>query len=253
LEYSVDQGTSPPGYLAPEQFRKIAGVSTRHAAVDSFGLGMCLFFIIAGRDPYPAEHRHKEWQNDVYKAASSLNCSEWKSLPKRFARLILNSTRDKQSERWDMGQIQGELQRINEALMESNKVQSAELIAEEIIARTTFINNYTWDSNKLAAIIDLPSGINISMTGDESQRKIVFQVAWINKGYIEKRKIQKWLPKAALDIENKLRSSGWIIENVSNDKHSLNIIALNKIEYFGIKLNKAVDLVQNFCTCLSFE
>lgn len=58
IEKSVVQGSSIAGYLAPEQLQQMSGVSTRHAAVDSFGIGMTLFFIIAERDPLPAEHCH---------------------------------------------------------------------------------------------------------------------------------------------------------------------------------------------------
>lgn len=40
LERSVIHGSAMLGYLAPEQIQTIPYVSTRHAAVDSFGMGM---------------------------------------------------------------------------------------------------------------------------------------------------------------------------------------------------------------------
>ena len=53
LERSVIHGSTTFGYLAPEQIHEIDGVSTRHAAVDSFGIGMVLFFMLSGRNPVP--------------------------------------------------------------------------------------------------------------------------------------------------------------------------------------------------------
>ena len=63
LEQSVIHG-AVAGYLAPEQIQAIPGASTRHAAVDSFGVGMTLYFMIAGTDPLPAQHLHRDWEKD---------------------------------------------------------------------------------------------------------------------------------------------------------------------------------------------
>lgn len=41
-ERSVVHGSTLYGYLAPEQIMRVPGVSTRHSAVDSFGLGMVM-------------------------------------------------------------------------------------------------------------------------------------------------------------------------------------------------------------------
>ena len=111
-EKSVVHGSSMAGYLAPEQIQAQSGVSTRHATVDSFGFGMTLYFLISGQDPLPAQHRHHNWENSVTDSAHTHRCTSWRSLPQRFARLIINCTRDRQSERWDMTQVQGELQRL---------------------------------------------------------------------------------------------------------------------------------------------
>ena len=88
LEKSVIYGSARLGYLAPEQIEDIPGVSTRHAAVDSFGLGMVLFFMLSGRDPVPEEHRHTDWADKLTRAAASKPCQQWVSTPTRFARLI---------------------------------------------------------------------------------------------------------------------------------------------------------------------
>ena len=117
LERSVTHGSALLGYLAPEQIQDLPGISTRHAAVDSFGLGMVLFFMLSGEDPVPDQHQHGDWADTLDGAASQRPCDQWVSTPKRFARLIESATLHGQSERWDMTQIQAELQRLREAVL----------------------------------------------------------------------------------------------------------------------------------------
>ena len=152
LERSVVYGSTTFGYLAPEQIQDIQGVSTRHAAVDSFGMGMVLFFMMSGRDPIPDEHKHVDWKNTLNEAAEGHPCSQWHSIPSRFARLIEYATQDNQAERWDMTQIQAELRRLHKAVLDPKSTQSIELIAEEIAARCEYCEGYEWDGNTLSAV-----------------------------------------------------------------------------------------------------
>src|SRR5690606_28979831 len=43
VEKSVIFGSQLSGYLAPEQIQRKPGVSTQHASVDSYGIGMTIF------------------------------------------------------------------------------------------------------------------------------------------------------------------------------------------------------------------
>ena len=171
LERSIIPGSAMLGYLAPEQIQYTSRVSTRHAAVDSFGMGMVLFFMMSGRAPLPDEHRHGDWRNTLARAAHGHPCNEWRSAPSRFARLVEFATRNNQSERWDMTQIQAELTRLHEAVSHSTSTQYAELIAEEIAARCEFSKDYEWDGDSLAAVKETPSGVRFTLQGDESQEE----------------------------------------------------------------------------------
>src|SRR5206468_3965957 len=97
------------GYLAPEQIAPVAGSSTRSAAVDAFGIGMTLLFLCRGTDPVPEEHRHVDFDASVRRATEALPNPEWRSLTRRFARLILAATQHKQSDRWDLSEMLGEV------------------------------------------------------------------------------------------------------------------------------------------------
>ena len=132
LEKSVTHGSALLGYLAPEQIQAIPGVSTRHATVDSFGLGMVLFFMLSGRDPVPDQHRHVDWNHTLLEASDKRPCSQWASAPARFARLVQSATLNDQSERWDMTQIQAELQRLHVAVLDPSSSVSSELVVSHV-------------------------------------------------------------------------------------------------------------------------
>ena len=193
LERSVIHGASMLGYLAPEQIQIMSNVSTRHATVDSFGLGMILFFMLSGRDPVPEQHQHSHWIETLHNEAGNNPCIQWKSVPTRFARLIQNATQHDQSERWDMTQIQAELQRLLETVLDPSSSRSAELVAEELAARCEFSAGYDWDPNQLSAIREEQSGVKLEIRGDESARSVIATMSWGEPGVQGRRHLGKWI------------------------------------------------------------
>jgi serine/threonine protein kinase len=173
-ERSVVHGSSMSGYLAPEQLEHRSGVSTQNALVDSFGLGMTMFFLMSLRNPLPGEHLHKNWEADVEAATWRLPHSSWRSLAPRVGRLILQATFDQQNKRWDMAQIYAELTRLSHANRHPEEVQSAELLAEEWAARSAMLKGYVWDENQLAATRDFGTGLVVKIQANESGRTVDF-------------------------------------------------------------------------------
>ena len=213
LEKSVTHGSTLLGYLAPEQIQAIPGVSTRHATVDSFGLGMVLYFMLSGQDPVPDQHRHSGWDESLMKLSDRGHCTQWVSVPKRFARLVRLATRDDQSERWDMTQIQAELQRLHAVVLDPDLVASAELVAEELAARCDFSYGYSWNENLLAAEKDEPSGVRLSVQGDESQRRIIVSMSWGDTGVQGRRNVGRWIGPAMKNAEGVLAAANWRVED----------------------------------------
>ena len=197
------------GYLAPEQMQVTPGVSTRHAAVDSFGVGMTLYYLISGKDPIPAQHQHRDWANIVTQAATRRAKEEWVSLANRYARLVIRATQDNQAERWDMAQINDELGRLRAALVSPEEVVSAELLAEEIAARCG--KDYKWDDATATAIMQLPSGLTVGITGVESDRRVLLRLNWSSSGQQERKQVGKWLAPATERCVALLKKSGWRI------------------------------------------
>ncbi len=251
LEQSVVHGALF-GYLAPEQIQDIPGASTRHAAVDSFGVGMTLYFMISGKNPLPTEHLRSEWTNTVKAAALRLGSTSWSSLPYRYARLITKATEDSQAERWDMSQMKDELERLNEALINPLGVVSAELLAEEITAKSG--RDYNWLDDKATAVVQLISGATIGISGNESDRLVVIILNWISRGRQVRKKVGKWMPPAIRRCEKDLRTSGWRIKTKNiQQMESMVLEATLTVERAACTLTEQAGVIAKVAKELSFE
>ena len=248
LERSVVHGSTTFGYLAPEQIQDIRGVSTRHAAVDSFGMGMVLFYMMSGRDPVPDEHKHTDWNDTLNQAAKRLPAIQWHSGPSRYARLVENATQDNQARRWDMTQIQAELRRLHEAVLAPESIQSIELIAEEVAARCEFSKDYEWDDNTLSAVKESLSGVKLIVRGDESQREIIAELSWGAPGVQGRAHLAKWIPSSMETARDILDRFGWRIEDSRSKYAHISVsasmpaeIALGSMDKTAESLDRALE------------
>ena len=250
LEQSLVHSTLT-GYLAPEQIHAIPHCSTRHAAVDSFGVGMTLFYMISGVDPVPEQHLHNGWSPALYKAAAR-RASRLVSLSRRYARLIINATNNTQADRWDMTQIQDELQRLSAAQSDPETMVSAELIAEEIAARSE--RDYEWNDDNGMAHIRLPSGADIRIAGSETSRRIAIGVNWSASGRQERKKIRKWIRPAGERCAKILKAAGWSITTSNVQRTgSIALEATIRASRAATSLSKQVRASTDLVSELGFE
>jgi serine/threonine protein kinase len=210
IERSVLHSTAM-GYLAPEQIQHRPTMSTRHAAVDSYGLGMTLFFMCTGTDPIAEQHRHKDWLQMLERGVVNRRCSEWRSLPKRVAGLINMATQDDQSKRWDMGQIEAELSRLNEALRDPANVQSVELLAEEIAIRAESLSMYQWNADRSSAQYRTQSGLRVEVAADELAKAIDVRLDWETTGMEDRKRLSDLINNAKNRAAERLGAGGWRI------------------------------------------
>lgn len=249
-ERSVLHGTAPGylGYLAPEQIERIPNASTRNAAVDAFGIGMTLYFLISGVDPQPNSHRQQGWNEKVHNEARHLPASAWKSLPARFARLVTVSTRDRQNERWDLSQVRGELGRLLEAETDPTRFSSTEFLAEELAANCTALESYDWLSDESCARCILPTGLSLEIRGDEPAGLVIFIAKWNSTGVARRKGLDKFVSAGAQTARARLKSSGWKLRIEAVESHSLQIEAeistqllCGRADKFGTDLDRALE------------
>jgi hypothetical protein len=246
-EQSVVHGSGTAGYLAPEQIIAHRDESTRHAAVDSFGLGMTLFFVVGGKDPVPAQHRHGDWKERVAAVCRSPIVPTWRSLPARYARLIANATMDRQAERLDLNQINTELERLSSALERPELVAAADLLAEEIAARAEYASDYVWNEDEVAARLHRPSGLKIAVGGDETRQRVTLRLEWSTVGLQDRKLTEQWLPEATKVAAAALGKANWVVTLHDVRSQQLQIVAevstslaAERIDGLSAGLDKAV-------------
>ncbi|GLX92521.1 protein kinase [Herbidospora sp. NBRC 101105] len=212
-EKSVLHGSTSAGYLAPEQIEKIA--STRHAGVDAYGLGMTFLYLCSGNDPLPGAHQHRDWLERVHAATKEIRAPHWKSIPNRFARLIIGCTRHTQGERNDIAQVSLELHQLWEAELNPDAVTSVELLVEELAIRTDYLANYTWDEDKSSAFREMPNGLRVQLSAQDAEDRISLDIEWMSTGIEERRTLRKNAYEAGNRVKDKLKRYGWTVVNTS--------------------------------------
>jgi len=252
-ERSVIHGSSGLGYLAPEQMQEIKGVTSRHTAVDAFGLGMTFYFMISGIDPIQENHMHTSWTQDVCKFSSEHNCSSWHSIPNRFARIIINSTADEQSRRWDVSQIEMELSRINDVLLDHSDCKYPELVAEEMVARSSYRERYDWNYEKSSAILNLTSGVCIEVCPDEVEKSINMYIKWQREDFHQRKKIHKWTQSAREKVLSIAKSHRWKLLNSEHNSDNLNINLSAPADFVAKSLDKNSNMINMVIKELTFN
>jgi eukaryotic-like serine/threonine-protein kinase len=199
------------GYLAPEQIQFRPQMSTRSAAVDSYGFGMTLYFMCTGKDPIAEQHRHRDWNQMLVQGVVNRRCPKWRSLPKRVARLIDMSTKDDQARRLDMGQIEAELDRLGNALGELENIQSLEIIAEEIASRAESLSAYRWNADRGSAQYATQSGLKVEISGHETTKTVDVRLDWETTGTEDRKRLGDLINSSKDRAAQKLQAGGWQI------------------------------------------
>lgn len=235
VEKSVIFGSQLSGYLAPEQVQKKPGVSTQHASVDSYGIGMTVFYMVAGRDPAPGEHAHGNWEQTVSVGVRRPRGQAWMSLPQRIARLIVASTQDEQKKRWDVIQLRSELAQLREAQINPLGVRSAEMIAEELAARCTLIFPYVWNEDSFSVTKDFGTGLVIHIRGNEASGEVELRMRRVSGESDNRVRLGDAISRARDSVRDELKGAGWAV-NATVGKGSLEVEASVSAE----------DVVENF-------
>ncbi|WP_158623318.1 protein kinase [Corallococcus sp. CA053C] len=251
-ENSIVFGNSLSGYLAPEQLSRAGDVSTRNAAVDSFGLGMTLYFLATGNEPLFGQHQHRNWGETLGELIATQECNQWRSLPNRYSRLVERSTLHKQSIRWGVSDVRLELARLLSVWTDPSTVDSAELLAEEILARSDYVRRYKWSDEELSGEIELPTGVFIRARGRELEKEIVLEVSWSASGTEDRKNLVKYLPKSSDSIISMLKRVGCKILNSNITNQSVDIVATASVYIARKYLNEFGEAIDKITGALRF-
>lgn len=244
LEHSVMvSAPSALGYIAPEQQRSTEKRLTRNAMVDSFGLGMTAYFVCCGDHPKAGDHLRADWAEHVARLFARTPCPEWASTAARVARLVVAATRAEQSRRLDATQIESEFGRLVATLRNPEEVDSAELLSEEIAARAV-PGEYEWDENALAAGIELPSRVRISVTAKEASNQVELRIGWVSAGDEDRRGLEKYVRQSIDKAVSVLREGGWVVQDRVKDGGALNVRAVVDTEAAAGRLDRLAEGVR---------
>jgi hypothetical protein len=225
MELSVMNANAVSGYLAPEQISATAGASTRHSAVDSFGLGMTLFYMAGAREPMFAQHRHRDWPTNVRQVVARPSTPGWVSLPERFARLVLFATKDRQSERWDMSQVEAEVERLHSAVLRPDAVGASDMLAEEILARANGRIPYEWDEDLAEARCSLPGGAVVHLTASETLQEVTATIDWAGSGSEDRKSVGRYLGPRCDQAAAAMKRAGWVATSQSAANQTAHLVA----------------------------
>ncbi len=123
------------GYYAPEQLAD-DGAAARTTLVDSYGIGMCLFYAFARKSPPTAGSKSKDWELLLTDGIRLDPRLQWRSAPTRLRRLIYKATRPDPQDRPSVTQIEAELRLLANAFSGDLNGLPIDFWAEELISRS---------------------------------------------------------------------------------------------------------------------
>jgi len=198
------------GYLSPEQLDPSRHHLTRKPLVDSFGLGMIFYFLIARKHPVINQYMFKTWKEMLLRLAADCPCKEWMSTPMRYVRLIENCTLDEQSARWDAAHIVNETIMLLEVATGRRQHITAEFLAEEIFCRVSQImGRYDWLPNQDTIRYQIRDGYEIALRWVEKERKVILRIQWLQTGSLRYETLKKYIGESTEFASKALRSAWW--------------------------------------------
>ena len=204
-------------------------------------------------EPIAAEHKHLLWPTRLNDIGRDRPCASWASLPTRFARLIDHATKDGQAERWDMTQIQFELERLRDAELDPEKVNHLDLIAEELLARAAIGDHYQWDEDQVVARVHLASGADVAVGANEKLGRVEVHVTWQSTGEADWKRVNKWLDVAADRVAAALRQHKWLVSGTDKSAQRLQTQASLTLGEAAKGLSDAATGLAAAAECLRFQ
>lgn len=258
-ELSVVHGARAQGYAAPEQTAtgRLGGVTTRHTAVDSFGLGMLAYFMVTGLDPRPNSHRFPEFHNQIRTKVESQFSSNWKCTAEYLAQLIEDSTRERQTDRLPFATVTTMLSTLRDIFDRSSIPSVHPILLLEIACRL--------DPDGQFRITDFGRTILINSVGSSKQTILRLQ----NRGekleietslgksreVHDHRNISKYMAIAKDRVSSRLNKGGFRFVRSSTGRDDLQVSGVwhLEVETTRQEIERFVEVVFDARSLLKFD
>lgn len=250
-EKSVLADQSVLGYLAPEQIDPSSRFSSRSGLVDSFGIGMTLYFLSGGQEPSANFGRSANYAADVRSATRRPSEPSWRSTSYRVERLILQATDSAQNQRPDVSQMLHEATRLSACLASPESVCDADLLCEELAARCEVLSGkYTWDEDQDRAYFETADGIHVELVGPLEGDEIRLRVRWSARG-VERYGDLKSVPRRVDNAQSILQKAGWSTMGNTRGLGVLDIDATIRASALGPAIDASARSIDNALRGLS--
>lgn len=197
------------GYYAPEQLENRDGELARNAKVDTYGIGMTLYFAVAKKSPPIGGSKAADWATSVAQISPD-RAAKWKSATQRLRRLILSATSVTADERPSVAEVGTALKSMIEANEGNLENLTPDMLAEEIFCRAIG-GTYSAIDQGAGFTHEIRAGRTVTLAGSLSGDSI--QLIFRNQATTgtDWTKIDKLWAKKLETARNMLTSQGWKI------------------------------------------
>lgn len=241
------------GYLSPEQLDPSRHHLTRKPLVDSFGLGMIFYFLLARKHPAINQYMFKSWPEVLLRLATAHTCKEWRSTPIRYTRMIEKCTLNDQSARWDISRIVNEMQLLLDSVSGKRSHVTAELFAEELFCRVRdVLDRYDYLPGQDSIRFQPRDGYECLLRWNERDKSVSFKLQWLQTGSFRFETLRKYITESSEVAAKALRTGGWNEVRYSLSTGALAIDAFVKSDICSndAAISKAADAIGYVIECL---
>jgi hypothetical protein len=232
---STFHGKGITGYLAPEQheLNRSKGTSSRHTAVDVFGLGMLLFFVATGRDPDINEQEGKAFLQRTSQAIGDRWELPFGSIGQYLAETIAAATSKAQVERMGLPALQERIGLLRSILSKNVLPVPSDLALTEIGSGFDRSLWDVWDERESKGryrCVERSSGATVEVFFDpKSGARLGIRLSYAAGAEADRSNIAKYTRTKAEEAAARLREGGYFaIEEVVGSGGDIKVNAVTR-------------------------
>ena len=226
------------GYLAPEQTDPSRLISTRSTKVDTYGLGMTAFALFGGKHPIAGWSMAADWEDRVKATTRQGYKLDWKCLPYRAARAIVDATKVDQSDRLDFISLFRRFEKLYGPASGQKLPAAIDLVTEELLALISDGQAYEWDDVQDRGRVAFSNGTSISLEVESNQHSLELGVRFSDSGSSVFKTRNQLLGEAKNAFEDSVRRLGYKLKRA--------VIAAGGIELcVSISAESSLEFSQN--------